>query len=89
MDGGAQVRAILDKLRGVPTEDLPEAGALEEPWRTIYGRVRGCGDREEASGHKDFEERPPAIWSMAGKPKKPIENLMGGKKKEEGEKKGK
>ncbi|MHC4597455.1 MAG: hypothetical protein ACYS47_00470 [Planctomycetota bacterium] len=38
-------------------------------------------DREEASDHKDFEDRPPAIWAMAERPKAPIPNLMGGTEK--------
>ena len=48
MDEGAQVQAIMDRLRGVSTERLPDPAAFAEPWRTIYGRVRCCGGREEA-----------------------------------------
>ena len=48
MDEQAQIKAIIDKLTGVPYETLPPLSALGEPWRTIYGRVRRAGNLTEA-----------------------------------------
>ena len=40
MDTQAQKRAIIHKLVGAPASSLPHPSALDEPWRTIYRRVR-------------------------------------------------
>ena len=48
MDEQAQMQAIVDKLTGVPPDTLPHFTALDEPWRSIYLRVRRCGDFEDA-----------------------------------------
>ena len=48
MDERAQMQAVIDKLTGVPPETLPLPSALDEPWRSIYLKVRRCGDFQEA-----------------------------------------
>ena len=47
MDTQAQMQAIVDKIAGRGAEP-PPLSALDEPWRTIYRRVRRCGDFTEA-----------------------------------------
>ena len=44
----AQMQAIVDKLTGVPPATLPFPAALDEPWRSIYLKVRRCGGFEDA-----------------------------------------
>ncbi len=48
MDEQAQMQAIVDKLTGVPPETLPLPAAFDPPWRSIYLKVRRCGDFQEA-----------------------------------------
>ena len=48
MDEPAQIQAIIARLAGRPGVDLPPIAALDEPWRTIYSRVRKAGTFEAA-----------------------------------------
>ena len=48
MDTQAQMQAIVAKLVGDTTGPLPPLAQLDEPWRTIYRRVKRAGDFTEA-----------------------------------------
>jgi len=48
MDQQAQKQAIVAKLTGAPPETLPPPDALDEPWRTIYRKVRQANGFLEA-----------------------------------------
>jgi hypothetical protein len=43
------MQAIVDRLAGIPTENLPPPGAFDQPWRTIYRRVTRAIDQKEAA----------------------------------------
>ena len=70
MDERTQKEAIVAKLRGVPLERLPHFTELEEPWRSIYLRVRRVEDRAEADlllmeATHDREDQPQLVEELA------------------------
>jgi hypothetical protein len=48
MDTQAQMQAIIDKLAGAPQKTQPPLYAFDEPWRTIYRRVKRAWHQTEA-----------------------------------------
>ena len=48
MDEQSQILAIIDRLAGRPGAHLPPVADLDEPWRSIYLRVRKAGDLTSA-----------------------------------------
>ena len=48
MDRNQQMQAIILRLTGVPAASPPAGFELDEPWRSIFRRVRGVSSREEA-----------------------------------------